>query len=1322
MRSNKAELALLRGKRDPQALELWAETFAKGDRQRATRYALAVATFLGQPPPEGSSSGYEEYLGHFSVNTRIAYAFAVTEFFEWIAAKRKKVVAPEDVTRVDTEEYVNWLANRPFPLASEKLKDGDTPHLLALFDIIKRKGSTNLKAIIEELKPEQRRHYFGSQGQDRELNRRRVSEDVRRLVTMDVVTAVPTLKTLRQEYPQAGITQWKLPLGKGGKLVPLEDVFDYSVREYSGASRTTIAQRVSALSSFWRTMMQGENVSGGEPLLQHNVWDAVKKRVHRGILGHKKASAKSQKMPSDAVIRMLTNAPDRTLVQKRNKALFYLMVFAGLRTTELLLLRRGHPEKGSWKAWFDGTEPPAIQLVRKGDKHMRLPYPPAALKPLIEFQHALEQQSAPLFAQYDSPNSDHYVPRESSAWYYRDLQLPEAPLFPPISLWGNNSKTDYRKSMSRIQCFRILKRIAQDAKLSPEEIEQVHPHAIRHFSANAMLEGGKDLREVQAILGHSSVTTTESYLEDVDAEVRLSGQQAILDYLQAKGVPIQPTYEGRTPSQKGEGTVIETRGVPTDLDEKVTDEELVVLEELQPEPLPTHELPESPPEYDPEVVAMAMPGEKTPILETEDGLVGVDGSKSSDELLEDLAQTVRDGQSPGSPSWVYEAMADPKATHETVIFNRGGERDIDWLNEHYPRMPKNYGVGHESYLLWYVRARGNISRGGYFRGRPPFPVFSPEQCNPETSEGEAFLARIEQAYSKFVHGDVEAGVAPSPLRSVGMVRWYSFFVYHATRYEAELDKFVNAARPDWHPWDAVVELRDVRAHEDAWLVQWLVDNAHTYRASIDAMKRGVSRTDTDYTASFLKSSFEGVELITDVPEWMIEDDPIQSLYESDRRQWREMISWLKNVTGQQLEAQRKIEREEQEEDAIEEQKVKARTVRDVLTSVVRLVDQLSRAKRTARERVKELRDQLRTQLYWYATAAGGAQRLKVSLEAVKEMSTREFNEAMSAEYERLGIPDPNGEKYRKLKGKKRVAAIVVALFPEIPELLDGNVFAESKLFDPRWFRIDEKKHTIYIEQSERERLTRQFGQDPQLLVRRSARAMWESRDKGHEALWGIMMSYFSWIIPTGREMESRVLGIPVVDLGAEDLNIQARKNWLKAWTERMRELAQGKRLEVPDEEVLEAERKAAEESLEPWQKFLLEEQRKTGQDALDRVAGDGVDFAMSASISGGYAESPEDIAMMMEEESYDDDYLQNPIRRRLRKNGKESFAYLEGEKPTRWYRVDLFGRRKGHLRPNAPPLFISPGVIYRSQKRVFPARQLLPSPFRMVSGMDLSSA
>lgn len=1321
MKPNRAELAVFRGKRDQAALQLWTATFGRGDEDRAKRYAFAVATFLGQPPPGGQSEQYD-YFGQYSPNTQKAYAFALTEFFEWIASERGEVVSPEQVTSLDTEKYVSWLANRSYTLSAEKLKDGDKPVLLELFEIVRDLGEASLQEIIENLSVDLKKKYFHGEkeAENFEMNRRRLSQDVRRLVTMDVLEADPTWETLRREHPQAGITLWQIDDEN------IDDLFTYRVKDVRAVSRTTIAQRVSALSSFWKVLMRGENQEGGDPLIKYNVWDTVKARVSRGIVSLKKEASRRKKMPSGDVIQMLQRMPDKTLVDLRNRALVYLIVFAGVRTSELTRLRRGKPDRGEWKAWFDGSEPPAMQLLRKGNKLQRLPYPPVALKPLIEFQRELEKVAAkPGVNQKRNRTEPGYIPPDHVAWYYLDLQLPDAPLFPSLDFWGRNQHLDYRKSMSRVTVFRLVRHIAQEAGLTPEQVLKVHPHALRHFAANAMVEGGKDLREVQHILGHSSVTTTESYLEDIDGDVKLSGQEAVLNFLKIRGVEVDPTYVGQpaTPaSAPAERTVIDTVAVEvpeeveeiSDLAPEVSAVEVEVIKVLEEEPLPAHELPEAPPDYSSEATLMALPGDRAPLVETqEEGVVGLDGATPTEELLQDLAQTVREGRSPGSPVWVYENMADPKGQHETVIFNRGGEREIEWLQENYPHLPKNFGVGHESYLPWYVKARGNISRGGYFRGMPPFPVFSPEQCNPETTTGEQFLVRVEETYSRFVHGDPERGVLPSPLRSVGMIRWFSFFVYHSKKLEQEFSQYVVDSVPKWQPFNSVVTLRNMRAHEDAWLVQWLADNAHTYRASVDAMKRGVSRTEEDITGSFLKSSFEGIELITEMPEWMVYDDPVRQLYDSNPTEWAEMIEWLKNVTGQKLESTRRVDRAEQEEFSEVEQKTKARNVRDLMLSVLKLVDRLEFAKHQNRSQVKDLRDQLRTQLYWYATAAGNAKRLRVTLDQLKEMSTKEFNEAMDKEYTRLGVPNPNAEPYRSLRGRRKVSAIVAALFPEI-ELDSGNIFAESTLFNPKWFRIDDEAKTVYLEPGEREKLWKQFGQDPELLVRRATRAMWTARDRGSEALWGILMSYFSWIVPSGREMESQVLGIPVSRLyeeeGDEERNIQARKTWLKTWIGEMKKLAMGQRVDLQEGEPEPVDDRPA------WQKFL-EEEGKRGEDALDYLAGDGYDFAAASSVSGSYDETPESLLMAFEDA--DDDYLRNGSKHRLLANGSGTVVYLEGEKPKKLYKVDLFGRKEGTLRPNAPPKYMSPGAVYRAQKRVFGARQLLPSPFRMIAAMDL---
>lgn len=68
-------------------------------------------------------------------------------------------------------------------------------------------------------------------------------------------------------------------------------------------------------------------------------------------------------------------------------------------------------------------------------------------------------------------------------------------------------------SLSRVMVFNIVKELAREAGID----KPVSPHTFRHSFATHLVEGGADLRAVQEMLGHASITTTEIYTH-LDAE------------------------------------------------------------------------------------------------------------------------------------------------------------------------------------------------------------------------------------------------------------------------------------------------------------------------------------------------------------------------------------------------------------------------------------------------------------------------------------------------------------------------------------------------------------------------------------------------------------------------------------------------------------------------------------------------------------------------------------------------------------------------------------------------------------------------------------
>jgi integrase/recombinase XerD len=172
----------------------------------------------------------------------------------------------------------------------------------------------------------------------------------------------------------------------------------------------------------------------------------------------------SRKLPellsADDVLRLLAAPPRDQLRGLRDAAMLHTLYASGLRVSELVQLRRGDVDL---RAGF-------LSAFGKGRKRR--------IVPLGE----LAQESVALYLQRVRPE-----------W----ARPNEARLF--VTARGTG--------MTRQAFWKNLRRYARAAGIE----QRVTPHMLRHSFATHLLEGGADLRVVQALLGHADISTTQVY-------------------------------------------------------------------------------------------------------------------------------------------------------------------------------------------------------------------------------------------------------------------------------------------------------------------------------------------------------------------------------------------------------------------------------------------------------------------------------------------------------------------------------------------------------------------------------------------------------------------------------------------------------------------------------------------------------------------------------------------------------------------------------------------------------------------------------------------
>ncbi len=173
--------------------------------------------------------------------------------------------------------------------------------------------------------------------------------------------------------------------------------------------------------------------------------------------------------PED-VERILDAPPAETQIGIRDRAILELLYACGLRVSELVGLDTDRVDLVNQQ----------VRVIGKGNRERRVPMGDEARERLHRYRIG--------------PYAEWTARRPTPAVF--------------VGLRGNR--------MSREAVWRLVRRWADAAGVA----ERVTPHTFRHSFATHLLEGGADLRVVQALLGHASISTTQLYTHLTGERVR----------------------------------------------------------------------------------------------------------------------------------------------------------------------------------------------------------------------------------------------------------------------------------------------------------------------------------------------------------------------------------------------------------------------------------------------------------------------------------------------------------------------------------------------------------------------------------------------------------------------------------------------------------------------------------------------------------------------------------------------------------------------------------------------------------------------------------
>lgn len=248
--------------------------------------------------------------------------------------------------------------------------------------------------------------------------------------------------------------------GKELKEATKDDCINFfNVKTESGQTGKTIAKDMAALNSFFNFMiLEGDMVDNPMANLERPTREKTLPLV----------------LDLEEINTLLNAIPDGSPNNMRDKAMFELMYSAGLRVSEVVSLKLED-------VFFDEN---LLKITGKGNKDRIVPFGDVAKEKLKTY---IDGQRCKLL----------------SAKYPQNTEIA-----------GSVFLNRFGSSISRKGIWKRMKELSNTVGINTKL------HTLRHSYATHLLRGGADLRSLQCLLGHSSITTTQVYTHVNNEDLR----------------------------------------------------------------------------------------------------------------------------------------------------------------------------------------------------------------------------------------------------------------------------------------------------------------------------------------------------------------------------------------------------------------------------------------------------------------------------------------------------------------------------------------------------------------------------------------------------------------------------------------------------------------------------------------------------------------------------------------------------------------------------------------------------------------------------------